>query len=127
MESGSQSGDRRLQEALRTAVERTLAATAGSASDTRGRAQELLDDVAKRGQDARDAVSRRGQEARDASATITARVVEAIQDMRRASGEEVRAIDAQLSEIERRVSDLERQLRVEGPPGGDSQPQVEEQ
>ena len=127
MESGSQSGDRRLQEALRTAVERTLAATAGSASDTRGRAQELRDDVAKRGQDARDAVSRRGQEARDASATITARVVEAIQDMRLASGEEVRAIDAQLSEIERRVSDLERQLRVEGPPSGDSQPQVEEQ
>ena len=52
-------------EALRSAIERTFAATAGSAADTRERAGELLDDVARRGQEARDEVARRGQEARD--------------------------------------------------------------
>jgi polyhydroxyalkanoate synthesis regulator phasin len=112
-------GDRSLQEALRQAVERTLAATAGSASETRGRAQELLDDVARRGQDARDTVSRRGQDAREASASITTRVVEAIQELRLASAEEVRALDEQLASIERRVSALEQRLVA------DPQPRVE--
>jgi hypothetical protein len=75
VESGGTSGDRGLQEALRTAVERTL---------------------------------QRGQEARETSASLTGRVVEAIREMRLASGEEVRALDEQLAEIERRVSELER-------------------
>ena len=48
-------------------VERTLGATAGSASETRGRAQELLNDVAKRGQEARDTVGRRGPDERRVS------------------------------------------------------------
>ena len=114
MESSGPSGDRSLQEALRAAVERTLAATAGSASDTRGRAQELLDDVAKR-----------GQEARDASASITTRVVDAIGEMRLASGEEVRALDEQLARIERRVATLEQRFRDDGPPAGGPKPEVE--
>jgi polyhydroxyalkanoate synthesis regulator phasin len=123
VESSGPSGDRSLQEALRAAVERTLAATAGSASETRGRAQELLDDVARRGQEARDTVGRRGQEAREASASVTTRVVEAIQEMRLASGEEVRALAAKLAAIERRVSDLEQRSRDD--PGPDPAPQVE--
>jgi len=123
VESSGPSGDRSVQEALRAAVERTLAATAGSASETRGRAQELLDDVARRGQEARDTVGRRGQEAREASASVTTRVVEAIQEMRLASGEEVRALEQQLAAIERRVSDLEQRSRDEPAPG--SEPQVE--
>ena len=123
MESSGPSGDRSVHEALRAAVERTLAATAGSASETRGRAQELLDDVARRGQEARDTVGRRGQEAREASASVTTRVVEAIQEMRLASGEEVRALEQQLAAIERRVSDLEQRSRDEHAP--DSEPQVE--
>jgi hypothetical protein len=36
-------------EALRSAIERTFEATAGSAAGTRDRAVELLDEVAKRG------------------------------------------------------------------------------
>jgi len=112
VESGGPSSDRSLQEALRAAVERTLAATAGSASQTRGRAQELLDDVAKR-----------GQEAREASALVTTRVVDAIQEMRLASGEDVRALDEQLASIERRVADLEQ--RLSDAPSGRSEPQVE--
>ena len=111
MESGGPSSDRSLQEALRAAVERTLAATAGSASQTRGRAQELLDDVAKR-----------GQEAREASASVTTRVVDAIQEMRLASGH-VRALDEQLAAVERRVADLEQ--RLSDAPSGRSEPQVE--
>lgn len=41
-------------EALRSAIERTFEATAGSAAGTRDRAVELLDEVAKRGRDVRD-------------------------------------------------------------------------
>jgi polyhydroxyalkanoate synthesis regulator phasin len=98
-------------------------ATAGSASQTRGRAQELLDDVAKRGQEARETVGRRGQEAREASASVTTRVVDAIQEMRLASGEEVHALDEQVAAMERRVTDLEQ--RLSGEPVTRSEPQVE--
>jgi hypothetical protein len=41
-------------EALRSAIERTFEATAGSAAGTRDRAVELLDEVANRGRDVRD-------------------------------------------------------------------------
>jgi hypothetical protein len=40
-------------EALRSAIERTFEATAGSAASTRDRAVELLDEVAKRGREVR--------------------------------------------------------------------------
>ena len=40
-------------EALRSAIERTFDATAGSAASTRDRAVELLDEVAKRGREVR--------------------------------------------------------------------------
>ncbi|HYU61048.1 MAG TPA: hypothetical protein VEK39_09825 [Solirubrobacterales bacterium] len=119
MDESSPPGERGLQEALRTAIERTLAVGAGSAAETRGRAQELLDDVARRGQGAREGFARRGQEAREASASMTARVVEAIQEMRLATGEEVRALGDQLEAIERRVAALERRLE------GGSRPEVE--
>jgi hypothetical protein len=39
---------------LRTAIERTFEATAGSAASTRDRTVQLLDEVAKRGRDVRD-------------------------------------------------------------------------
>ncbi len=41
-------------EALRSAIERTFEATAGSAASTRDRAAELLDEVTKRGRGVRD-------------------------------------------------------------------------
>jgi hypothetical protein len=40
-------------EALRTAIERTFEATAGTTASTRVRAVELLDEIAKRGRDVR--------------------------------------------------------------------------
>ena len=110
MDESNPSGERGLQEALRAAVERTLAATAGSAAETRGRAQELLDEVTRRGQGARQGFARRGHEARETSSTLTGRLVEAIREMRLATGEEVRALGDQIEAIERRVAALEARL-----------------
>lgn len=116
MPEPSPPGDRGLQEALRAAVERTLAATAGSAGQTRGRAQELLDEVARRGQEARETVSRRGQEARDASASVTARVVEAIGVMRLAGADEVREVANRIEALERRVAAIEQRHPADAKP-----------
>jgi hypothetical protein len=45
-------------EALRSAIERTFEATAGPAANTRDRAVELLDEVAKRGREVREGLGR---------------------------------------------------------------------
>jgi polyhydroxyalkanoate synthesis regulator phasin len=63
--SGADGG---LTDALRAAVERTLAAAeasarAGSAALDPERRAELLDDLVRRGREARDELARRGQEA----------------------------------------------------------------
>ena len=87
-------------EALRSAVEKTLAATAESATGTRDRAQELLDDVVRRGQSAREEVTRRRE-------TATARLAEAIGELRTADRESVERIEDRLIAIERRIAALE--------------------
>jgi hypothetical protein len=61
--SGSAPGGGGISDALRAAVERTLQATSGSTAETRERAVELLDEVARRGREARAGLTRRGQEA----------------------------------------------------------------
>ena len=114
---------RPLPEGLRAAIERTFAATAGSAAGTRGRAQDLLDEVSRRGQDARDAVTRRRQEAGQASAEAANRVIEAIEGMRLATRDDLRTLDARLDELAKRIAELERLAdRVasleQQPPGG---------
>jgi polyhydroxyalkanoate synthesis regulator phasin len=86
--------ERGLPEALRAAIERTLAATAGQASETRERAQELLDEVARRGQEARERVTRQ---------------------MRIASGEEVSGLLEQIEALEQRIAALERELEKAEP------------
>ena len=102
----------RVGDALRTAVERTLAVTADSATGTRQRAQGLLDDVVRRGQVARDEVARRGESA-------TARLAEAIGELRTADGEG-------LAELRDRLAVLERRLAVlEARQGGQGKAQVE--
>jgi polyhydroxyalkanoate synthesis regulator phasin len=86
-----------ISEALRSAIESTFAATAGSAGETRERAAELLDEVVKRGGDARDELVRRGREAgegvvrkgQDAGADVVARVEE-----------ELRSISERLAKLE---------------------------
>jgi polyhydroxyalkanoate synthesis regulator phasin len=102
-----------LPEALRTAVERTLAATASSAATTRERAQELvgdvgagagaplreragelLDEVARLGQEAGQRIARRGKEAREAVGL--------------AGSGEIARIEARVQALEARVNELER-------------------
>ena len=45
-------------DALRSAIERTFEATAGSAASTRDRAVDLLDEVARRGREVRNQLGR---------------------------------------------------------------------
>lgn len=92
-------GDR-VGDALRTAVERTLAATADSAEGTRQRAQDLLDDVVKRGQGAREEVVRRRDEA-------TAKLAEALSELRREDAAGVAELLTRLEAVERRLAALE--------------------
>ncbi len=108
-----------ITEALRTAIERTLEATAGSAAGTRERAAEVVDQVTRRGDEARREMSRRGQEAREASAALTSKVVEAIEGMRLARGEDVRAIAARIESLEGRLVEIEAELgkSEQGPKG----------
>ena len=109
------SGTEAVGESLRSAVERTLAATAESATGTRDRAQGVLDDVVRRGRSAREEVARRGESA-------TSRLADAIGELRAADGEAIRRLGERLDEIERRLAALE------GPePAGkaESKPSVE--
>ena len=52
-------------EALRSAIERTFEATAGSAASTRDRAVDLVDEVAKRGPGVRDQLGKIESSVRD--------------------------------------------------------------
>jgi polyhydroxyalkanoate synthesis regulator phasin len=110
-------------DSLRGAVERTLAATAGTAVETRERAQELLDEVARRGLEARGEVSRRGQEARDEVSRRGQRTREGLARMRLASADEVGALAARVDELEARMERLETAERTSG---RDPDPKVED-
>jgi polyhydroxyalkanoate synthesis regulator phasin len=101
-------------DSVRTAIERTFAATTEGAAETRERAGAALDEVAKRGREAREAVAGRAQEARESSAGAAGRVIEAIEGMRLASRDDVRALSKQVEELSQRVRDLEAKAKVEG-------------
>jgi len=93
-------GPEAVGDALRSAVERTLAATAESASGTRDRAQVLFDDVVRRGQSA-------GQRVARGSESATARLAEAIGELRAADSEGVQRLADRLDAVERRLDALE--------------------
>ena len=107
----SQPEGARASDALRSAIEKTFAATAGSAAETRERAGELLDDVARRGQEAREEVTRRGYEARDEVARrgqgVTDRVSSLIGRIRPETADLQREVDR----LRDQVSTLERELK----------------
>jgi polyhydroxyalkanoate synthesis regulator phasin len=105
---------RGVPDSLRTAIERTFAATAEGAAGTRERAGEVLDEVARRGRGAREALDRRAQEARESSERAASRVIDAIEGMRLASREEVRELSKRVEELSRRVEELEAKAKVEG-------------
>jgi polyhydroxyalkanoate synthesis regulator phasin len=101
-------------DALRTAIEKTFAATSGSAAETRDRAGDLLDDVARRGQEARDEVTRRSQEAREEVARrgqgVTHRISLALQRLR--GGDDTEAMQRQIEYLRGRVAQLESELQA---------------
>ncbi len=107
----------RVGDSLRSAVERTLAATAGSAQETRQRASELLDEVARRGELAREELGRRRDAARDDLARrggdASNRLADAIADLRAVSRDDLGLLSERIGGIERRLADLERALRSE--------------
>jgi polyhydroxyalkanoate synthesis regulator phasin len=120
-EQRKQDESRGVPDSVRTAIERTFAATAEGASETRERAGAALDEVARRGREAREAVAERAQDARESSAGAASKVIEAIEGMRLASRDDVRALSEQVDELSRRtdtlskrVTELESKAKVEG-------------
>jgi polyhydroxyalkanoate synthesis regulator phasin len=142
--SPSDAEGERAGDALRSAVERTLAATAGSAAETRQRARELLDEVSRRGEAAREGLTRRGEAAREevtrrgeaargevqrVSEEAGTRLSEAIAELRSSSREDLGRISERIGALEDRLAAIERALEtrpkaqpeVENrPPEGDS-------
>jgi polyhydroxyalkanoate synthesis regulator phasin len=103
---------RGLPEGLRTAIERTFAATAEGAAGTRDRAEGMLDEVARRGREARQAVSERAQDARESSAGAAAKVIDAVEGMRVANREDLRELSGQVAELSKQVDRLETRVRT---------------
>lgn len=113
-EGGPKPGEGGVTEALRAAIERTLAATAPAAAQTRERAGDLVDELARRGQEAREEIARRGQEA---GAEIAKRGQGAQAELAR-----------QLEALERRMASIEELLRRSDPRerrGDESKPEAE--
>jgi polyhydroxyalkanoate synthesis regulator phasin len=96
-------------DALRAAVERTLAATAPRATLTRERAGDLVSGISKRGLDARDELARRGQEA---GAEIARLGQEAREILSRRGVEATGELRSQLDALERRLASVEEKLRA---------------
>ena len=103
-----ESEDGGVADALRAAIERTLAATAPAAGQTRERAGEIVGEISKRGQDAREELARRSQEAgaeiarlgQDARDALSRRGVEATSELR-----------SQLDALEKRLASVEDRLQ----------------
>lgn len=81
---------------LRNAVDRTVQATVGQAQVTRERAQELVDELAG----------------------TAGRVREALDDLRLATGDDVKTLGSRLAALERRVADLEAPANSRANQGG---------
>jgi polyhydroxyalkanoate synthesis regulator phasin len=105
--------DRGVADALRAAIDRTLAvagtpARAGTPGISRERATQLLDEVAKLGREAREEVARRGQDARD---ELTRRGQDAGAELARRGQGAADEIAQRLEAFERRLGELEDALR----------------
>jgi polyhydroxyalkanoate synthesis regulator phasin len=112
------SGERGVPEALRAAIERTLAvagkpARAGSAALRPERATQLLDEVARRGLEARDELARRGQDARQG---LARRGQEAGAGLARRGQGARDELAERLETLERRLASLEDALRTRPKP-----------
>jgi polyhydroxyalkanoate synthesis regulator phasin len=103
--------DSGVAEKLRSAIEHTMRATAGSAASSRERAAELVDEVVRRGREARGELARRGQEA---GVGLARRGQEA-------TGEVSRRIET----LEERLAELEERLQADSTPETESRPKPE--
>jgi len=103
-------------DAVRAAVERTMRATAGSATTTRDRAADLVDEVARRGRETRDELARRGQEA---GAGLARRGQEATGEV----GRRLETLERRLAELEGRLA--ETRVEAEGKTGSRREPNSE--
>jgi polyhydroxyalkanoate synthesis regulator phasin len=112
-EPGPASSEGGVADSVRTAVERTMWATAGSAATTRERATGLVDEIVRRGRDARDELTRRGQEA---GAEISRRGQEAGAELARRGQEATWEMGRRLELLERRLAELENRLGPEAGP-----------
>lgn len=107
-------------ETLRAAIERTLAATAPAAAETRERAGGLVDEISKRSNDARDELARRGQGAgaeiarlgQDAREALSKRGLEATGELR-----------TQLDALEQRLASIEDLLKRTQADSGETSPE----
>jgi polyhydroxyalkanoate synthesis regulator phasin len=113
-EGSGTSGEGGVAEALRAAIERTLAlagrpARAGSAALRPERATQLLDEVARRGVEARAELARRGQDARQ---ELTRRGQEAGAELARRGQGAREELAERLEVLERRLARLEDALRT---------------
>lgn len=126
----SESDDGGVADALRAAIERTLAATAPAAGQTRERAGEIVGEISKRGQGARDELARRGQEAgaeiakfgQEAREALSKRGLEATGELR----SQLDALEKRLASVEDRLKSAQTKPGTEGASReADSKPQAE--
>jgi polyhydroxyalkanoate synthesis regulator phasin len=116
-----ESDDGRVADALRAAIERTLAATAPAAGQTRDRAGEIVGEISKRGQGARDELARRGQEA---GAEIARLGQEAREALSKRGLEATGELRSQLDLLEKRLASVEDRLKsVQGGREAETEPQ----
>jgi polyhydroxyalkanoate synthesis regulator phasin len=108
--SSEDTGDRGVGDALRDAVERTLAATATSASSTRERAGDLVDEITRRGREASEQLGRRGSEARE---ELTRRGQVAGAELAKRGQGAGAELARRLEALEKRLADVEEGLRRE--------------
>jgi polyhydroxyalkanoate synthesis regulator phasin len=108
-----------MSDAVRRAVEKTVQSTVGSASMTRERAQDLVDDVVRRAEQgaarAGRGVREAGHRQAEAAAGVGDRLRDAILDRRVATREDIRRLSAEIERLAARVDRLDREIR--GPRG----------
>jgi polyhydroxyalkanoate synthesis regulator phasin len=97
-------------DSVRRAVERTIESTLGSSAQTRERAQDLVDEVLRRAERATKGVREVTDKQREAATGVGGRLRSAVQDLRLATGEDVREIRGALRRLEDRVAKLEKSV-----------------
>lgn len=103
MASKRRPGPQQLSDAVREAVERTVQATVGSAQLTRERAQDAVDDVVR--------------SAEAGATSVRERLVEALEDRRPVTFQDLEPLKHDLRAILRRLDELEERLPAKRPSG----------